>query len=107
MLQNEFERLTGILITNVQFEVINAMYMADDNQSKQEFCKCFKEMGLINHVNYVVRLKGERESLNKEKYELECQRDMWRDEYVAVKEKTAAMEYRLKSIAALVKGGVE
>ena len=65
MLQHDFEQLSGVKITPEQYEVINGMYMCDDNQTKQEFCKSFMEMGLMAHVNYVVRLKGERETLNR------------------------------------------
>jgi hypothetical protein len=107
MLQHEFEQLTGVKITPEQYEVINGMYMCDDNQTKQEFCKSFMEMGLMAHVNYVVRLKGERETLNREKYEVESQRNMWRDEYAAAKEKAAVLECRINAIAEMVKGGAE
>ena len=50
MLQQEFEKLTGVEITPEQYEVINGMYMCSDNQTKQEFCKNFMEMGLMAHV---------------------------------------------------------
>lgn len=105
MLQHEFECMTGILITDEQYEVINGMYMRSDSQTKQEFCKSFMEMELMSHVNYVVRLKTERESLLREKYEVECQRNMWRDEYAAAKEKAAVLECRINAIAEMVKGG--
>lgn len=107
MLQHEFQKLTGLEITGAQYEVINAMYMSDDNQTKQEFCESFMKMGLMAHVNYVVRLKGERETLNREKYEVESQRNMWRDEYAAAKEKAAVLECRINAIAEMVKGGAE
>lgn len=100
---HEFESLTGEKITFEQYEIINGMYMCDDNQTKQEFCKSFMEMGLMAHVKYVVRLKGERETLNREKYEVENQRNMWRNEYVAAKEKASALEYRINAIAEMAK----
>ncbi len=107
MLQHEFENLTGLKINEAQYEVINGMYMCDDNQTKQEFCKSFMEMGLMAHVNYVVRLKSEHETLNREKYEVESQRDMWRDCYCTAKEEAAALKGRMKAVAAALEGGAE
>ena len=107
MLQHEFEKLTGVEITPEQYEVINGMYMCDDNQTKQEFCKSFMEMGLMSHVNYVVRLKAERETLNREKYEAESKRDMWRDCYCTAKEEAAVLDARIKTIYAVLEGGAE
>ncbi len=107
MLQHEFENLTGLKIDKAQYEVINGMYMCDDNQTKQEFCKCFMEMGLMAHVNYVARLKSEHETLNREKYEVESQRDMWRDCYCSAKEKVAVLDARIKVIYAVLEGGAE
>lgn len=96
MLQHEFENLTGLKITMDQYEVINGMYMCDDNQTKQEFCKSFMEMGLMSHVNYVVKLKAEEAELRKDNFELKSQRDMWRDCYCNAKEQAAVMEATIK-----------
>lgn len=107
MQQHEFESLTGLKINESQYEVINGMYGCSNNQTKQDFCKMFMAMELMSHVDYVVRLKGERETLNREKYEVESQRNMWRDEYAAAKEKAAVLECRINAIAEMVKGGAE
>ena len=71
MLQHEFEKQTGLKITEAQYEVINAMYMCDDNQTKQEFCKSFMEMGLMSHVDYVVNLKVDKMELSRERRKAE------------------------------------
>lgn len=104
MLQHEFEKLTGMKVTEDQYEVINGMYMCDDNQTKQEFCKSFMDMGLIAHVNYVVRLKAERTELSKASFELMSQRDMWRDSYCKAKEQAAVLEATIKKITEALNG---
>ena len=98
MLQHEFEKLTGLKITMDQYEVINGMYMCADNQTKQEFCKSFMEMGLMAHVNYIVRMKAEEAELRKASFELMSQRDMWRDSYCKAKEQAAVMEATIKKV---------
>ncbi len=65
MLQHEFEGLTGLKVNENQYEVINGMYMRNDNQTKQEFCKSFMEMGLMAHVDYVVNLKVDKMELSR------------------------------------------
>lgn len=107
MLEHEFEKLTGLTIDRGQYEVINAMYMRDDNQTKQEFCKAFMEMGLMGHVNYVVNLKRELEEARMELAEARGQRDMWRNECCQAKEKAAALKSRLNAIAEMLEGGEE
>lgn len=107
MLQHEFEKLTGLKIDEAQYEVINAMYMCDDNQTKQEFCKSFMEMGLMAHVNYVVNLKVEKIELSRSRRKMEEQRDMWRNECCQAKEKAAALKSRLNAIAEMLEGGEE
>lgn len=107
MLQHEFQKLTGLEITGAQYEVINAMYMSNDNQTKQEFCKSFMEMGLMTHVNYVVNLKVEKIELSRSRRKMEEQRDMWRNECCQAKEKAAALKSRLNAIAEMLEGGAE
>lgn len=107
MLQHEFQKLTGLEITGAQYEVINAMYMSNDNQTKQEFCKSFMEMGLMAHVNYVVNLKVEKIELSRSRRKMEEQRDMWRNECCQAKEKAAALKSRLNAIAEILEGGEE
>lgn len=107
MLQHEFQKLTGLEITGAQYEVINAMYMSNDNQTKQEFCKSFMEMGLMTHVNYVVNLKVDKIELSRSRRKMEEQRDMWRNECCQAKEKAAALKSRLNAIAEMLEGGEE
>ncbi|MBR6899463.1 MAG: hypothetical protein IKN29_04130 [Bacteroidales bacterium] len=107
MLQQEFEKLTGVEITPEQYEVINGMYMCSDNQTKQEFCKNFMEMGLMAHVNYVTRLKSEHQTLKFEKCKVDNQLIMWRDLYYQAEKRAVVLETRIKVIAEMVKGGEE
>lgn len=57
MTQQEFTNLTNTEVTGAEFEVINAMYMCNDNMDKQQFCKLFVKMDLFGHVANVVNLK--------------------------------------------------
>lgn len=107
MTKQEFEKLTGLDVDLAQYEVINGMYMCSDNQTKQEFCKCFVEMGLMAHVNYVVNLKDDNSKIARERYEAEQQRNMWRDRYCQAEERAEVLETRIKAIAEMVKGGEE
>ena len=107
MLEHEFEKLTGLTIDRGQYEVINSIYMRDDNQTKQEFCKAFMEMGLMGHVNYVVNLKRELEEARMELAEARGQRDMWRGEYLSAKERMSSLETRMAAIAGIAEGGKE
>lgn len=44
MTQQEFESLYGRKVSVSEFEVINAMYMLDENETKQQFIERFKKM---------------------------------------------------------------
>ena len=99
----EFKQLTGIDVTLDQYEEINHLYMLDDTQSKQDFCKCFVDMNLLAYVNHELLVKGELETLRREKFEAEQSRDMWRDEYIKIKERAAVLEARINRIAEIVK----
>ena len=57
MTQNEFEALTGRKVSLDEYEVINGMYMCNENQPKAEFCEMFEAIGLMDHVRQVVELK--------------------------------------------------
>lgn len=65
MLQHEFEQLAGIKVNESTYEVINAMYMSDDNMDKETFVKYFKKMNLLNYAEgraeYTTKLRQEKE----------------------------------------------
>lgn len=65
MLQHEFEQLAGIKVNESTYEVINAMYMSDDNMDKETFVKYFKKMNLLNYAEgraeYTKKLRQEKE----------------------------------------------
>lgn len=44
MTQQEFESLYGRKVSVSEFEVINAIYMLDENETKQQFVERFKKM---------------------------------------------------------------
>ena len=46
MTQQEFENLFEQTVTPEEFEVINCMYMQNENESKQDFVARFKKMNL-------------------------------------------------------------
>lgn len=45
MTQQEFETLYGKTVAEKEFEIINAMYMLDENETKQDFVVRYKKMG--------------------------------------------------------------
>lgn len=59
MLQNEFEGLTGLKVTEEQFEVINAMYMLDNNETKQDFCKRYMQMDRTKLIDEMVKVNAQ------------------------------------------------
>lgn len=73
MLQDEFETLYGKKVGEDEFEVINALYMLDNNETKQEFVARYKKMGKDELMSAFVasnqRSKEYSENLRKEKEE--------------------------------------
>ena len=51
MQQHEFEKLTGMKVTEKQFEVITEMYMQNLNETKQEFCEYFMKMSKLEMLD--------------------------------------------------------
>lgn len=74
MTQQEFETLYGKKVGENEFEVINAMYMLDDNETKQEFVARYKKMGKDELMDAYIRLnsnsKKYTDGLNKQIKEL-------------------------------------
>ena len=115
MLHTEFEKLTGLSIDMDQYEVINGMYMCQENQTKQEFCKSFVEMGLMSHVKYVVGLKKDKDELSRkcrkaeeDAKDQERQVLRWTNKYQAIE---ALLKETGKALCAMgtkmTEGGVE
>lgn len=71
MLQQEFESLTGLKVTESQYEVINGMYSCSTNQTKQDFCRMFMAMELMSYVDYVVSLKVDKIELGRKRRKAE------------------------------------
>ena len=122
MLQNEFEGLTGLKVTEEQFEVINAMYMLNENETKGEFCNRYMQMSRTEVVNEMVKLndrskatyaeyatkKAELEKRIKE-LELELERANGTMDYMGKRwfYTTTDAENKLAAIAKILKGGAE
>ena len=74
MTQQEFETLYGKKVGENEFEVINAMYMLDDNETKQQFVARYKKMGKDELMDAYIRLnsnsKKYTDGLNKQIKEL-------------------------------------
>lgn len=58
MTQQEFETLYGKKVGENEFEVINAMYMLDDNETKQQFVARYKKMGKDELMDAYIRLNS-------------------------------------------------
>ena len=122
MLQHEFESLTGQKVTEEQFEVINAMYMLNDDETKGEFCNRYMQMSRTEVVNEMVKLNSRRkavyaeysaEKANLEKrikeLELELEKSNGTMDYIGKRwfRKTTEAENKLAAIAEILKGGAE
>ena len=115
MLQHEFESLTGLKINESQYEVINGMYSCSNNQTKQDFCKMFMAMELMNHVDYVVNLKVDKMELSRncrkaeeDAKDQERQVLRWTNKYQALEGMMKATGEALAVIASkLTEGGAE
>lgn len=72
MLQHEFESLTGITVEAGEYEVINAMYMLNDDETKQDFCKRFMEMDKADLLREWVKVNAQSKAYShglKKRYE--------------------------------------
>ena len=49
MTQQEFETLYGKTVAEKEFEIINAMYMLDENETKQDFVARYSG-GAVGHI---------------------------------------------------------
>ena len=54
MLQKEFEQLTGIKVSEEDFETINEMYIEAGNMDKKSFCEAYKKGDFLSVVPTVI-----------------------------------------------------
>lgn len=54
MLQKEFEQLTGIKVSEEDFETINEMYIEAGNMDKKSFCEAYKKEDFLSVVPTVI-----------------------------------------------------
>lgn len=54
MLQKEFEQLTGIKVSEEDFEKINEMYIEAVNMDKKSFCEAYKKGDFLSVVPTVI-----------------------------------------------------
>lgn len=54
MLQKEFEQLTGIKVSEEDFEKINEMYIEAGNMDKKSFCEAYKKRDFLSVVLTVI-----------------------------------------------------
>jgi hypothetical protein len=57
MNKSEFEEMTGIQVSDVEFSWVMDIFMLTDETSKQEFCKCFKRFNLQKLVKVLVEMQ--------------------------------------------------
>lgn len=56
MLQKEFEQLTGIKVSEEDFETINEMYIEAGNMDKKSFCEAYKKGDFLSVVPTVIEI---------------------------------------------------
>lgn len=64
MLKHEFEALYGKEVGENEFEIINALYMLNDNETKQEFVTRYKKMSKEDLISEFVVLKQRSKEYN-------------------------------------------
>lgn len=104
MTQQEFEQLAKVEVTFGEYEVINAMYMSDENMDKQTFVKRFMACNLLNyvksHAEYIAKLRKDVEEQTARAMEAER-------EVTKVTERDAAVLKEKDDLIADLKGVVE
>ena len=64
MLQHEFETLYGKKVGENEFEIINALYMLNDNETKQEFVTRYKKMSKDDLMSAFIALNQRSKEYN-------------------------------------------
>lgn len=64
MLKHEFETLYGKEVGENEFEVINALYMLNDNETKKEFVARYKTMGKDELMSAFIALNQRSKEYN-------------------------------------------
>jgi hypothetical protein len=66
MTKQEFEKLTGIQVTDAEFTWADNCYLLTDNVTKQEFAKQYVRLNLHKLIKAVVQMEFDLECKTKE-----------------------------------------
>lgn len=113
MLQKEFEQLTGIKVSEEDFEKINEMYIEAGNMDKKSFCEAYKKGDFLSVVptvietvkrtaNYEGYQEGQDE-IHDLKMQIAAKDEVIREKDEVIREKDELLQAQLEDIKKAIK----
>ena len=113
MLQKEFEQLTGIKISEEDFEKINEMHIEAGNMDKKSFCEAYKKGDFLSVVPTVIEtvkrtanFEGYQEGqdeIHDLKMQIAAKDEVIREKDEVIREKDELLQAQLEDIKKAIK----
>ena len=113
MLQKEFEQLTGIKVSEEDFETINEMYIEAGNMDKKSFCEAYKKGDFLSVVPTVIEtvkrtanFEGYQEGqdeIHDLKMQITAKDEVIREKDEVIREKDELLQAQLEDIKKAIK----
>lgn len=113
MLQKEFEQLTGIKVSEEDFETINEMYIEAGNMDKKSFCEAYKKGDFLSVVPTVIEtvkrtanFEGYQEGqdeIHDLKMQIAAKDEVIREKDEVIREKDELLQAQLEDIKKAIK----
>lgn len=113
MLQKEFEQLTGIKVSEEDFEKINEMYIEAGNMDKKSFCEAYKKGDFLSVVPTVIEtvkrtanFEGYQEGqdeIHDLKMQIAAKDEVIREKDEVIREKDELLQAQLEDIKKTIK----
>jgi hypothetical protein len=113
MLQKEFEQLTGIKVSEEDFEKINEMYIEAGNMDKKSFCEAYKKGDFLSVVPTVIEtvkrtanFEGYQEGqdeIHDLKMQIAAKDEVIREKDEVIREKDELLQAQLEDIKKAIK----
>lgn len=113
MLQKEFEQLTGIKVSEEDFERINEMYIEAGNMDKKSFCEAYKKGDFLSVVPTVIEtvkrtanFEGYQEGqdeIHDLKMQIAAKDEVIREKDEVIREKDELLQAQLEDIKKAIK----
>jgi hypothetical protein len=113
MLQKEFEQLTGIKVSEEDFEKINEMYIEAGNMDKKSFCEAYKKGDFLSVVPTIIEtvkrtanFEGYQEGqdeIHDLKMQIAAKDEVIREKDEVIREKDELLQAQLEDIKKAIK----